>query len=611
MKKIYLILILVIFAFSSIQAQNSDIRFPGKNKVFSRAETNSPKRISDEMPRSLSMKPNLHKGNHPLNVIDTLVPPSFGMSCYTSDPNPLTIYKSSNGGYVAGNNGYGDLEKAQLYSIATNGTLSGVLVYIAKVINTSNSGIMVNIYDLDVNTGNPGNLLGSSDILYTGSVDTTQLSFFNFSTPVSVVQNFFVSVVLPSGADGDTIGIVSTVDPCFSGVDRSFEMWNDNSWASIKSGWNIDIDLVILPIVDIFVPLEDASVIDIPSPVSGCNLTNKETVRVTVKNKGTGVLSGFPVAYRADANAPVSENFSGTLNPGDTATYTFSSKLDLSGGGSHVIYVYTDLPTDGARSNDTMYTYGNNSISADLSSPVSMGFELTDDLVGWTRMDADGDGVFWDFIDTYVHSGTYCMRKAGSSHNDNDWLFTKCLDLTTGINYKLEYFYKNFDLIAPCSIESRVGMINDSTMSQIIVSDPLPGDTSYQYSSTTFTIPLTGRYYVGFRAYSTAGTGSSSMRLDDIKLSIDLTIGQGEKMLSSGIKLYPNPSTGIIKLSNEMMEGQYSLKIINTLGQEITNRTFAGNMDQTLDLSACPNGVYFIELKSSKEVLNQKIYINH
>lgn len=82
--------------------------------------------------------------------------------------------------------------------------------------------------------------------------------------------------------------------------------------------------------------------------------TATETVSATITNHGTSNESNFPVKYQLANNQVVSQNYSGTLASGATATMTFSTPVDLSS-----VYfatplkVYADLSNDNYRSNDT------------------------------------------------------------------------------------------------------------------------------------------------------------------------------------------------------------------------------------------------------------------
>jgi len=101
------------------------------------------------------------------------------------------------------------------------------------------------------------------------------------------------------------------------------------------------------------IPAADVGVIAIDAPNDGIELTNNETVTVRVKNYGTAVASSIPVNFSINAGTAVTETLAGPVNPGDTATYTFTAGADLSAVGTHQVAAYTTLSGDLFTVNDT------------------------------------------------------------------------------------------------------------------------------------------------------------------------------------------------------------------------------------------------------------------
>lgn len=111
--------------------------------------------------------------------------------------------------------------------------------------------------------------------------------------------------------------------------------------------------------VNTTIPTNDVGVIAITAPVTPNNAyTATETVTVTLKNFGSQAASNFPVAYQLDNNAAVTQNYTGSIAAGQTATLTFTTPVDLSG----IYYptpfrAYTNLTSDGFHGNDTTTIY--------------------------------------------------------------------------------------------------------------------------------------------------------------------------------------------------------------------------------------------------------------
>lgn len=183
-------------------------------------------------------------------VVDTLLPESASDPCFAN----WVLYSSTNGGFVVGNNGYEDVAKAQkFYTYGATATVSEILVYFgAKTEALATSPLGASLMSVGAN-GGPNSVIMASTPITMADVDTTgALTSFPFATPVSVADSFFCNIILPTTA-GDTVGIVSTADPCSMG----FHLWEEWSgglgWFAVadSNAWGIMIDAIILPVVDI------------------------------------------------------------------------------------------------------------------------------------------------------------------------------------------------------------------------------------------------------------------------------------------------------------------------------------------------------------------------
>ena len=102
------------------------------------------------------------------------------------------------------------------------------------------------------------------------------------------------------------------------------------------------------------------------------NYTTNETVTVRITNHGTSSESNFPVKYQLNNGTPVTQNYSGTLASGASATMTFSTRVDLSDVYfSTPFKVYVDLSNDNYRNNDTATIHLRKPDPSPASSPTS------------------------------------------------------------------------------------------------------------------------------------------------------------------------------------------------------------------------------------------------
>ncbi|HRY33317.1 MAG TPA: GEVED domain-containing protein [Bacteroidales bacterium] len=123
-------------------------------------------------------------------------------------------------------------------------------------------------------------------------------------------------------------------------------------------------------------PLFDGAMLQHITPVSGVNLGNSETVRVRIKNYGSQAISNFPLSYQINNLPAVTENFTGILQPGDTAVYTFIAPADLNIPQYYYFKDWISVPGDTVPENDTVVKQvASNIPSICVSAATSTGYE--------------------------------------------------------------------------------------------------------------------------------------------------------------------------------------------------------------------------------------------
>jgi C1A family cysteine protease len=182
---------------------------------------------------------------------DTMVPPNYSSACFQDT---ITYYQIlGEMGYVTGNDQYGDEEDAQKYHNTVNGTISAVKVGAVAIKSpTGTADTYVKIYNIDVSTGAPSSLLGTSNPIAMSAISTTGgYITYTFGTPVAVTGDYAAAVVLPTGT-GDTMVVFSTTATCNNGDSLSWEMFSDGNWYSFPNPGNFGVgfnpELIIYPV---------------------------------------------------------------------------------------------------------------------------------------------------------------------------------------------------------------------------------------------------------------------------------------------------------------------------------------------------------------------------
>ncbi|KAA1246324.1 T9SS type A sorting domain-containing protein [Aquimarina sp. RZ0] len=95
-----------------------------------------------------------------------------------------------------------------------------------------------------------------------------------------------------------------------------------------------------------------------------------ETITTTIYNLGTTDVSNFEVSYSINGDTPVTETFTGTIMPNQSADFSFAQTVDLSTENQNFeIKISTDLTSDERAENDTY------SISTQSLFPNEIGIE--------------------------------------------------------------------------------------------------------------------------------------------------------------------------------------------------------------------------------------------
>ncbi len=231
---------------------------------------------------------------------DTLMPATF----LTAGCDSLFIYTASGGGFVTGNNGYDDMEKAEKsYLTGYTGVIKVTNVLADMYTNTtaSTGTTEMKIYGVNPVTKGPrtSSVLGTSNTVAINTFVAGALTNYTFATPVTVDTAFFTSFV-PTYAAGDTAAVYQSKEGCWSNDSLAWEKWSDNTWHSMYTAWgSFKMDLAIFPVISTGTGLDEYFINGIkleqnqPNPASATTLIQYE-----VKNNSNVSLQVFDITGR-------------------------------------------------------------------------------------------------------------------------------------------------------------------------------------------------------------------------------------------------------------------------------------------------------------------------
>ena len=100
--------------------------------------------------------------------------------------------------------------------------------------------------------------------------------------------------------------------------------WWGHSTVTYSNAYIDDINISL-------VPVQEATMLAIDAPASGCGLSSSEHVKIEIKNSGSDTINGNLTAYyKFNNGATVSEAVTSTILPTDTLTFTFSQTINPS-----------------------------------------------------------------------------------------------------------------------------------------------------------------------------------------------------------------------------------------------------------------------------------------
>ena len=363
--------------------------------------------------------------------------------------------------------------------------------------------------------------------------------------------------------------------------------------ATYNHDWRIDN--VTIP-ATMPIPVNDAIVTAITSPVSGINLTETETVTATIKNNGLDTITTLDLELKVDGNVVATETFTTSIAPDSTANYTFAATADLSADGDHTIMVTAILADDEIATNDSKTITVKNVVCNTVTSfPWIDEFAVAPDC--WTVLGGDeyGNNWFYAALDGNGLLASYSSYQI-PFHPDN-WLVSPQLALGNNdytLSFKVRalsssYFAEKYSVLI-----SKTGMDIENDFTEIHT-ETLTGSVF-----KTVTLPLSSyaneSVYVAFRHWDC--TDMSALILDDVSVDIKTVI---PVVTGNEINIYQNNGNVFIEFSENS-----SVRLLDVSGRVLGNYNVAAN--STLSINQ-PSGIYLLEVRSNGNVSTHKLVV--
>lgn len=324
-----------------------------------------------------------------------------------------------------------------------------------------------------------------------------------------------------------------TANPNFVEINVSSVAAN-SSTVYIRFSWKGKYDYWwFIDDVRLFVPSKkDASVVNFSNTLSnGCQLSNAEVFKMSIRNKGLDSISTLSVFYSVNGGTPVNETV--TITPplafDSVFEYTFTTPANLNAPNNYNISAWVNFSGDTLAGNDSTASFA---ISAAPSAvPYTMGFEVPPigaELGGytWLSEDANNDGFTWYLSTSAPFAGDVNFRYYYNFDNTgiggNDWLFSPCMNLSANTAYKIS-FYQQVGISQGTVFDEKLELFagNDNTssaMTDSILDFGTLSNSDYEERLAAYKPGTSGSKYLGFKCYS--NPDAFYLDIDDVNITV-------------------------------------------------------------------------------------------
>jgi len=381
---------------------------------------------------------------------------------------------------------------------------------------------------------------------------------------------------------------------------------------------------------------KDVGIASINMPNSGCGLSDKEKVTITLKNYGGNPQSLIPFFFSVNGMnggvmTPTDGFYTNILSKDSTANFTFETSYDFSEIGEYTIAVWTELAGDEQVTNDTAYLSIRNSPSIQQL-PYTQAFEVENN---WYSDLAHS--ISWEFgetADTQItplgNSPTSWYVTIDSSVNQTDTIYlnSPCFDFSSlsqdpRFSFQYQLNLNSFGSQFWIEISTDQGanwrrLIGDGNASNWYddASKIAFVSNTFAWITASNTLSFTaGEREVRIRFVFEGAVGENAgqkLAIDDIKILPNFSTSANLLALINDFRLFPNPSNGLVQLAlslDKTTEIQY--QVVDILGRPIFESAVIKGQEvhRILDFKEQSRGIYFLRLNIDNQLVTKKIFL--
>jgi len=294
--------------------------------------------------------------------------------------------------------------------------------------------------------------------MYGAAVDNTSPDgpyLWVYHQPGTTTDNQISLLKMP---EGTPVGVSRNVDLDFNSSGLAGGLFISDSWdpnGGLVLGGLIQDDPNILFGYTLDFTSGDAidvGSVEITGPSSSCDLTDSETVSAVLQNDGQVDVSDFDVELYINGMLNQTDTYVGTITPGTSDLFTFSTPVDLSANGLYAMEVRTVATGDVSNVNDP--AFANIVKKARGYTPVDDGFDKYEQFqTTFDELYNVGEGTWFVNLDGTASNNTgpitdlsgngryVYMEATGLDEGTQAVLSSNCLDMSTLTDPELIFAY--------------------------------------------------------------------------------------------------------------------------------------------------------------------------
>jgi subtilisin family serine protease len=376
----------------------------------------------------------------------------------------------------------------------------------------------------------------------------------------------------------------------------------------------------------------------LPSILTTCHTIQPLVVSCNIQNTGAVAVSNIPVKYRLNQLGLVGETYTGTINPGSTVSFTFSTPVTVTAAGDYLLTVWSQLSSDQYKSNDTLKvsfkvasfpvlqvpfledfenftlcTTSNNceqnvcTLSSGWYNPDNNLFDNTDWLAysGTTpsgNTGPAGDHTLGTTTGKYIYvESSYCFQKTST-------VMTPCIDLSGNTLPVLSFWYHMYGTGMG---SLRLDVLSDGVWIGDFIT-PIQGNQGNAWKNLLVPLDTFAGKSINLRFRAITGADYlSDICLDDI--GVVETSGIDDAIAEDLYSLYPNPAKDLVRITGlTPSDGVVAFELLNLSQQLLFSQSGTvrkGVFHFDVPLADIAPGIYLCKINLPGFIITKKLVV--